>query len=323
MRAVAPHDARQRRLEPPLVPRAADDPLGFAIDRAEGARLFVFEPFGRIDIDSAEPEDGGHHIGAVGERRAGRGGDIEIAGSVDDDLAHDRLPAALGLADDAGDAAVLDDRARKPAVQPHIDLRLADHRVGYALEAVGIEGGGVADRLGLDVRMKVEHAPARPFAPQRGIGAALGFRRHDAEPDALHALDHLAAEAAHRDLGAVAHVVEHQHHAAGGEAAEVGVAFEKRDGEAAARAGDRRRDARRPAADNHKVGAPHDRDLACRLDDPVAIGHGRSSFKRTARGHAAEPYPCVTGITIIYARRLANLDGLPHIADLPARRRRP
>ena len=95
----------------------------------------------------------------------------------------------------------------------------------------------------------------------------------------LHALDHLAADAADGDLRAVAHVVEHQHHAAGGEAAEVGVAFEKRDGEAAARAGDRRGDARRAAADDDKVGAPHDRDLTCRLDDPIAICHGSDSLE--------------------------------------------
>ena len=57
--------------------------------------------------------------------------------------------AALALADDANDAAVLDDCARKPAVEPDIDFRLSDHRVGRALEAVGIERGGVADRLGL------------------------------------------------------------------------------------------------------------------------------------------------------------------------------
>ena len=219
----------------------------------------------------------------MGERRAGRRGDIEIAGGVDDDLAHDRLPAALALADDADDAAILDDCARKPAVQPDIDFRLADHRVGRALEAVGIERGGVADRLGLDVRMKVEHAPARPFAPQGRVGAALGFGRHDAEIHPLHALDHLAAEAAHRDLGAIAHVVEHQHHAAGGEAAEIGVALEKRDGEAAARAGDRRGDARGPTADDNEVGAPHDRDLALRLGDRVRIGHGSDSLRNSGQ----------------------------------------
>ena len=314
VRAIAPDDARQRRLQPPFVPGAADDPLRFAIDRAESAGLLVFETLGRLDIDAAEAEHGRDDIGAVGERRAGRGGDVEIAAGVDDDLAHDRLPPALGLADDAGDAAVLDDRAREPAMQPQVDLRLADHRVGDALEAVGIERGGVADRLRLDVRMKVEHAPARPFAPQRLVRAALGFRRHDAEADPLHAIDHLAAQAAHADFFAVAHVVEHEHHAARGEAAEIGVALQQRDRQPVARARDRRRDAGGAAADDDEIGAPDDRDGAAGFDDMVRVAHfsapggnpspalaGEGGAKRRMRGRRNTNDCSTGGATVVRA----------------------
>ena len=95
MRAIAPDDARQRRLQPPFVPGAAHDPLRLAVDRVEGGGLLVFEALGRLDIDAAEAEHGRHDIGAVAERRAGGGGDVEIAARVDDDLAHDRLAPAL------------------------------------------------------------------------------------------------------------------------------------------------------------------------------------------------------------------------------------
>ena len=183
-------------------------------------------------------------------------------------------------------------------MQPEVDPGLADHRIGYALEPVGVERGGVADRLRLDVRMKVEHPPARPFAPQRLVGAALGFGRHDAQAEALHALDHLAAQAAHADLRAVAHVVEHQHHAARSEAAEIGVAFDQRDGQAVARAGDRRRDARRAAADHHQIGAAHDRDPALGLDDRIGVGHGKLLAACVGKTEGAAPLslpPCGGG----------------------------
>ena len=56
-------------------------------------RLLELEAFGRVGIDVAETEHGGDHVGAVDERRAGAGGDVEIAGRVDHDDAHDRLTA--------------------------------------------------------------------------------------------------------------------------------------------------------------------------------------------------------------------------------------
>ena len=71
-----------------------------------------------------------------------------------------------------------DDRPAEPAVQAQVDLRLGDHRVGDALEAVGIERGGVADRLRLDVRVK-SNTPQRDHLRHNAlVGAALGLRRH-------------------------------------------------------------------------------------------------------------------------------------------------
>ena len=66
-------------------------------------------------------------------RRAGRGGDVEIAGGVDHHIAEDRLAAALGLADHALDLAVLDQRAREPLVQAQLDAGFLHHLVGDAL----------------------------------------------------------------------------------------------------------------------------------------------------------------------------------------------
>ena len=170
-------------------------------------------------------------------------------------------------------SAVFDDRAAEPAVQAQIDLRLGDHRVGDALEPVGIERRGVTDRLRLGMGMKVEHAPARPLAPQRLVRAALGFRGHDAEADPLHPIDHLAAEAANADLFAVAHVVEHEHHPARSQAAEIGVALQQHDRQPRAGASDGRGNARGSAADDDEVGAPDDGDGAAGFDYMVRVAH--------------------------------------------------
>ena len=82
-----------------MVPRAADDALGLAVERREGLGLLVLEALGLLGVDVAEAEHGGDDVGALDERRAGRGRDVEIAGGVDHDVAEDRLAAGLGLAD--------------------------------------------------------------------------------------------------------------------------------------------------------------------------------------------------------------------------------
>ena len=80
----------------------------------------------------------------------------------------------------------------------------------------------------------------------------------------MHALDHVEADAAYRDLaeGAVPHVVEHQHHAAGGEAAQMVVALEQDRRGAVARGRQRGGHAGRATAHHQDVGLGHHRDIA-------------------------------------------------------------
>ncbi|GAA3889051.1 hypothetical protein GCM10022207_65680 [Streptomyces lannensis] len=65
----------------------------------------------------------------------------------------------LGLADHSLHRAVPDHRPREPAVQPQVDPAFADQVVGNPLPAVGVEGDGIADRLGVGVGVEVEGAP--------------------------------------------------------------------------------------------------------------------------------------------------------------------
>ena len=87
-----------------------------------------------------------------------------------------------------------------------------------------------------------------------------------------HALDHLEADAAHRDflLVAVPHVVQHQHHAARGEAAEVVVALQQRDAGTVACGGQRGGLAGGTAADHHHIRFGCHANVVRRLMHPVA-----------------------------------------------------
>src|SRR5262249_34669202 len=51
------------------------------------------------------------------ERDAGARADVEVAARVDDDASENGTPSLLALEQDAGDASVLDERSRHPAVQ--------------------------------------------------------------------------------------------------------------------------------------------------------------------------------------------------------------
>ena len=121
---------------------------------------------------------------------------------------------------------------------------------------------------GLVLGVEVEHPPAGPLAPQR-LGRAdcrvtVGFRGVHAEPPGVHAVDDLHREAAHRDLRVVVHVVQHQHHAAGCEAPEVGIALDQHRRRPVARGGHRRRDAGRTAAHDDHAGGGDDRQVGLR-----------------------------------------------------------
>src|SRR6185369_12358803 len=96
-------------------------------------------------------------------------------------------------------------------------------------------------------------------------------------------LDHAHAGAAHRDLALVVvpHVVEHQHHAARCESAQMDVALQQDYLRTIACGSQGGRQAGRPAADHHDVGLRNHRDVARRLLDHVAdIAHLRFSGVR-------------------------------------------
>ena len=163
VRAVAPDDAGQRRLQPPVRPRAADRLLGLLVAIGEGVRLLELEALGGIGVDAAQAEHRGHDVAAVDERRAGRRRDVEIAGRVDDDVAQDRLASRLRLADHALDRG----RPRPARRENHECSRSSTpssstHLERDALPAVGIERRGEADRMRRLVAVEIERAPARP-----------------------------------------------------------------------------------------------------------------------------------------------------------------
>ena len=150
-------------------------------------------------------------------------------------------------------------------MQAQVDAGLFHNVERRLFEAIGIEGGGKDDGMGLRMGMEVEHPPPRPPAPERfrraDRGVAVGLRRIDAQPLGVHAIDDLHGQAAHGDLGIVVHVVQYQHHAPGRQAAEVGIALHQDHRRAVARGGDRRRDAGRTAPHDHYAGGGDDRHL--------------------------------------------------------------
>ena len=288
VRAVAPHDAGQRRLEPPVVPRAAHRALGLPVERRECFRFGGREALGLVGVHIAEPEHRADDVGAFDEFCARRCRHVEIAGGVDHRVGEDRLASGFRFADHAADAAVLHDRPGEPRMQPHIDARRCDQIVRDALPAVRIERRRHHDRLRFCLRAEVMTAPARPFAVFVPALAALLGRRIDAGANLGHALDHFHAQAGDGGLFAVVHVVEHQHHAAGCKPAEIGIALDQRHCATLAPRRDRRRKARRPAADHQHVRTRHDaRGAGCFFD--AVRGHCGllQEFEFTAKASSA------------------------------------
>jgi hypothetical protein len=255
VRAVAPHHAGQRRLEPPGFPGATEHVLDLAVECLPGHGLFAFEALGFVGVDRAEAEHGGHDVAAADVRRTGRCGHVEVAGGVDHHLAQDGFAPALGFADHALDLAVFHQRAREPRMQPQLDAGLLHHLERGALPRIGVEGGGKADGVRLFLAVKVVGAPALPAPHRVGQRAPVLLARVLGQAQRRHALDHFQADAAHRNLllVAVPHVVEHQHHAARGQAAQVVVALQQRHAGAIARGGQGRGLPRGAATDHHHV----------------------------------------------------------------------
>ena len=258
VRGVAPDDAVDGGLEPPQFPGAAEEALDLAVDGAGFLRVGLLERFGGVGVDVAEAEDEGGEVAVLDVAGAGPGGDVDVAGGVDDDVRHKRLRAGLGLADDALHHAVVHDGAGEPGVQAEVDAGFADEVVGDALPAVRVERRGVADRLRGGVGVEVEGAVAAPLVPEFLGGLAVIGRRHDGQAQLLQPFDVLGDDAGDGDFLAVDHVIEHQDHTAGGEAAERGVAFQQRDGGAGAGGRDGGGDTGGAAAHHQDVGAGDD-----------------------------------------------------------------
>jgi hypothetical protein len=183
-------------------------------------------------------------------------------------------------------APVLDQRTREPRVQAQLDAVLRHHLERDPLPAVGIEGGREDDRMRLGLGVEVERAPARPALQGRRPAAPFVLARKLREAARSQALDQIEADAAHRDLvqPRIPHVVEHQHHATGREAAEVVVALEQHGRGAVARRGDGRRHASRAAADDDHVGARDHLDVAGRLANRCRCrSHVKSSWGKQRR----------------------------------------
>ncbi len=233
MRAVQPDDARQRGFQPPEGPATADQPLCLVIEHLEGFGFLPFETLRCFGVDAAPARNRRQDEIGFDMRSAGAGGHIQIACRVDDDVAENGLHALLRLADHALDRSILDDCRGEPAMGSELDAGFADHVVGGALERVGIECSRKADRVRHRLGVEVEETPACPALPGLRrlpeLDQAVAIGRRDAKAPDLHPLDHFHADAAHGDFELVDHIVEHQHHAAGGKSADIGIAFEKRD----------------------------------------------------------------------------------------------
>ena len=191
-------------------------------------RLRLLELLGRVGFHIAEAKDRGHHVRALDEGRTRACGHVGVAAGIDHHIAENGLRSSLGLADDALDGIALHDRRREPGVKPDIDARFLDEVVGHPLPAVRIEGHGIDDGLLGTLGVEVEHPPPRPAVPHLVAQDSILGRRIDGQPQRVQALHHLLGDAVHGDfLGPVGEIVEHQHHASRGQAAQVGVAFQQ------------------------------------------------------------------------------------------------
>lgn len=117
VRAVAPDHAGQGRLHPPDAPRAAQHALDLAIKLGIGLWFLALVALGRLGVHATQAEHGGGDVAVADVRRAGRSGDVQVAGGVDHHVRQDRLAAVLGFADDALDPVAVDQGLREPGMQ--------------------------------------------------------------------------------------------------------------------------------------------------------------------------------------------------------------
>jgi len=182
------------------------------------------------------------------ELGAGSGEEVAVAGGIDDHLGEDRLPAGLALEDRPGHVVALRDGVHAPAVQEHLDLGFFDHFDHQVLDGLGVHGG-------VDPRAAVD----------------------DRAVHLVEAAHHLLADALADLLAGLEDVPDdHEHEAAGPEAAEVAVALDEGHVRAGPPGGNGGAHARRSAPDHQHVGAVQDRQLAPGLDD-LAVDEGRAA----------------------------------------------
>ncbi len=114
-----------------------------------------------------------------------------------------------------------------------LDTAFGENVVGHLFETIRIEGGGIADGMWRGRRVEIEETPACPATPALRqvalIDLSVVLIRHDAEVFGAHALDHLGADALNGDLQTIHHIIQHKHHAASSQAAEIRIALDERD----------------------------------------------------------------------------------------------
>jgi hypothetical protein len=77
--------------------------------------------------------------GVFERRRARPLGDVRVAGRIDHPAGEDRLPARLGLDDDARDRVGVHDGRDEQAVEHRMNAGLLHQRVGHDLEALRVD----------------------------------------------------------------------------------------------------------------------------------------------------------------------------------------
>ena len=203
------------------------------------------------------------------EGRPRPGGNVAVAGGVDDDVRGNRLPAGLGLHDHAGDARAVQHRPDDPAMQAQRDALFLEQVERGDLGRLGIEADAVRQIalghvvLGLGIRIVLGDA-AQPHQFRDVV------RR-----DALDRLQGLG-----RPLIAKAVVAGHQPGRA--VAAEEGIPLDQQRARPAA--GGRRRgdDAARPAARDDDLILSHNRRLQTLR---IGFGAGLSARVTNTSGH--------------------------------------
>ena len=196
------------------------------------------------------------------------GADVEVAGGVDDDLGQDRPPALLALEDRAAQLVAVDDRVDDPGVQ---DAARAPTSSSSSTDSYFSHSGSIIGDQVTTSRKALRRS--RQCATCSGSRRAPLLLRRAGDRVGRQAVEDLRGEAGD-DLAPlpVAHPVDPDDEAAGGEAAEVVVALDERDLGAEAAGRHRGGAAGGAAADDEDVGLLVDRASRARARGSCAAG---------------------------------------------------